>query len=115
MDRNPPLDDDLGRSSPGSSFVLSLPFSTPAFHSLFCSLRSSLRVVLISLLLRFLPPSLASSMFSYFMESAALCFGNLGMTLKKLFSTSKNAICLGRLPDFFSKSGRGLAHQLVSS
>ena len=79
MDRNPPLNDDLVCSSPGFSFFLNLPFSTPAFHFLFCFLRSYLCVVLVFLLLQFRPPSLASSMFSYFMESVALSvFWELG-------------------------------------
>lgn len=70
LDGHPPPDDVLFQNAPCFSFFLNLPFSAPAFHFLFCSY---LCVILVFLfLLWFLPQSLASSVFSYFMESTAL-------------------------------------------
>lgn len=51
LDRDPPPDDVHFRRAPRPSFLLTLPFSAPAFHVPFGSLRSYLCVTLVSLLL----------------------------------------------------------------
>ena len=92
-----PPDDVLFRNAPCFSFFLNLPFSAPAFHFLFCSLTGYLCVILFFLLLlRFLPQSLASSVFSYFMESTALAdvLGTWGWSLKNYFQRQKMQFAL---------------------